>query len=284
MKPPPFAYARPATVDEACALLAEHGEDARLLAGGQSLMATLNMRLSAPELLIDINRIDELAGISLAGDALRIGAMTRHVDVEISPEIARHAPLIAEAMPHIAHAAIRNRGTFGGSIAFADPAAELPACAVALGARFELRSTGATRTVAADDFFHGLYDTELAPGEMLTAVEIPVIAPGYRSAFMELARRHGDYAMVGIAVHARLADGVIGDARLVYFAAGERPVVGRAAAAAIDGKAPSEATFEAAAAALDGDLDPPSDLNADPATRLHLARVLTRRALAQWAA
>jgi carbon-monoxide dehydrogenase medium subunit len=284
MKPPPFAYARPATVDEACALLAEHGEDARLLAGGQSLMATLNMRLSAPELLIDINRIDELAGISLAGDALRIGAMTRHVDVETSPEIARHAPLIAEAMPNIAHAAIRNRGTFGGSIAFADPAAELPACAVALGARFELRSTGATRTVAADDFFHGLYDTELAPGEMLTAVEIPVIAPGYRSAFMELARRHGDYAMVGIAVHARLADGVIGDARLVYFAAGERPVVGRAAAAAIDGKAPSEETFEAAAAALDGDLDPPADLNADPATRLHLARVLTRRALAQWAA
>ncbi len=284
MKPPPFAYARPATVDEACALLAEHGEDARLLAGGQSLMATLNMRLSAPELLIDINRIDELAGISLAGDALRIGAMTRHVDVETSPEIARHAPLIAEAMPHIAHAAIRNRGTFGGSIAFADPAAELPACAVALGARFELRSTGGTRTVAADDFFHGLYDTELAPGEILTTIEIPVIAPGYRSAFMELARRHGDYAMVGIAVHARLADGVIGDARLVYFAAGERPVVGRAAAAAIDGKAPSDETFEAAAAALDGDLDPPSDLNADPATRLHLARVLTRRALAQWAA
>ena len=156
--------------------------------------------------------------------------------------------------------------------------------AVALGARFELRSTGGTRTVAADDFFHGLYDTELAPGEILTTIEIPVIAPGYRSAFMELARRHGDYAMVGIAVHARLADGVIGDARLVYFAAGERPVVGRAAAAAIDGKAPSDETFEAAAAALDGDLDPPSDLNADPATRLHLARVLTRRALAQWAA
>ncbi len=284
MKPPPFAYARPATVDEACALLAEHGEDARLLAGGQSLMATLNMRLSAPELLIDINRIDGLAGISVTGGTLRIGAMTRHVDVETSPEIAEHAPLIAQAMPHIAHPAIRNRGTFGGSIAFADPAAELPACAVALGARFELRSPGATRMVAADDFFLGLYETELAPGEMLTAVEIPVIAPGYRSAFMELARRRGDYAMVGIAVHARLADGVIGDSRLVYFAAGERPVVARKAAAAIDGKAPSEETFEAAAAALDGDLDPPSDLNADPATRLHLARVITRRALAQWAA
>ncbi len=284
MKPPPFAYARPATVDEACALLAEHGEDARLLAGGQSLMATLNMRLSAPELLIDINRIDGLAGISVAGGTLRIGAMTRHVDVETSPEIAEHAPLIAQAMPHIAHPAIRNRGTFGGSIAFADPAAELPACAVALGAQFELRSAGATRMVAADDFFHGLYETELAPGEMLTAVEIPVIAPGYRSAFMELARRRGDYAMVGIAVHARLAGGVIGDSRLVFFAAGERPVVARQAAGAIDGKAPSEETFEAAAAALGDDLDPPSDLNADPATRLHLARVLTRRALAQWAA
>ncbi len=284
MKPAPFAYARPSTVEEVCALLAEHGEDARLLAGGQSLMATLNMRLSAPELLIDINRIDELAGIALDGDVLRIGAMTRHVEVETSPEVAEHAPLIAQAMPHIAHAAIRNRGTFGGSIAFADPAAELPACAVALGARFELRSASATRMVAADDFFQGLYETALAPGDLLTAIEIPVIAPGYRSAFMELARRHGDYAMVGIAVHARLADGAIGDARLVYFAAGERPVVARAAAAAIDGKAPSEETFEAAASALDQDLDPPADLNADPATRLHLARVLTRRALAQWAA
>ena len=247
-------------------------------------MATLNMRLSAPELLIDINRIDGLAGISVTGGTLRIGAMTRHVDVETSPEIAEHAPLIAQAMPHIAHAAIRNRGTFGGSIAFADPAAELPACAVALGARFELRSTSATRMVAADDFFLGLYETELAPGEMLTAVEIPVIAPGYRSAFMALARRRGDYAMVGIAVHARLSDGVIGDSRLVYFAAGERPVVARAASAAIDGKAPSEETFEAAASALGDDLDPPSDLNADPATRLHLARVLTRRALTNWAA
>ncbi len=284
MKPPPFAYARPSTVEEVCALLAEHGEDARLLAGGQSLMATLNMRLSAPELLIDINRIDELAGIALDGEVLRIGAMTRHVEVETSPEVAEHAPLIAQAMPHIAHAAIRNRGTFGGSIAFADPAAELPACAVALGARFELRSASGTRMVEADDFFQGLYETALAPGDLLTAIEIPVIAPGYRSAFMELARRHGDYAMVGIAVHARLADGAIGDPRLVYLAAGERPVVARVAAAAIDGKAPSEATFDAAAEALDQDLDPPADLNADPATRLHLARVLTRRALAQWAA
>ncbi len=284
MKPPPFAYARPATVDEACALLAEHGDDARLLAGGQSLMATLNMRLSAPELLIDINRIDELAGITLDGGVLRIGAMTRQVEIETSPLIAEHAPLIAQAMPHIAHAAIRNRGTFGGSIAFADPAAELPACAVALGARFELRSSSATRTVEADEFFHGLYETELGTHEILTAIEIPVIAPGYRSAFMELARRHGDYAMVGIAVHARLTGGAIGDARLVYFAAGERPVVANAAAAAIDGKTPSDETYEAAAAALDDDLDPPADLNADPATRLHLARVITRRALAQWAA
>ncbi len=284
MKPPPFAYARPATVDEACALLAEHGYDAKLLAGGQSLMATLNMRLSSPEILVDINRIDELAGISVDGGTLRIGAMTRHVDVETSPEVAEHAPLIAQAMPHIAHAAIRNRGTFGGSIAFADPAAELPACAVALGASFELRSTSGARTVGADDFFHGLYETEMAPEEIMTAIEIPVIAPDYRSAFLELARRHGDYAMVGIAIHAKLSGGVIGDAKLVYFAAGERPVVATAAAAAIDGKAPTEETYEEAAAALDDDLDPPADLNADPATRLHLARVITRRALAQWAA
>ena len=190
MKPAPFAYVRAGTLDDVFRLLDEHGDGARILAGGQSLMATLNMRLSAPELLVDIGRAPGLAGIEDTGDALRIGAMTRHADMEASGLVAAHAPLLASAMPHVAHPAIRNRGTFGGSIAFADPAAELPACAVALQARMTIAGRDGTRTVGADSFFRGLYETALGPGEVLTAVEVPKIAPGWRSGFMELARRH----------------------------------------------------------------------------------------------
>lgn len=279
MKAPPFAYARPEALAQVFDLLAAHGDGARILAGGQSLMATLNMRLSAPAILIDINRIEGLSGISLDGDVLRIGALTRHAEVERSPLVAEHAPLIAQAMPHIAHPAIRNRGTFGGSIAFADPAAELPACAVALGARFVLEGPGGSRTVPAADFFHGLYQTALAENEILVAAEIPVIPPGYRSGFQELARRHGDYAIIGLALHGNLAGGAFADMRLVFFGAGDRPVSAANASAALEGKPRGEEAIEAAAAALDTDLDPPQDLNADGPMRLHLARVLTRRVL-----
>ena len=166
MKPAPFAYVRPASLEDAVAVLDEHGEDARVLAGGQSLMATLNMRLSAPKVLVDIGRVPGLAGIEDTDDGLRIGAMTRHAEVEASDLVASRAPLIASAMPHIAHPAVRNCGTFGGSIALADPAAELPACAVALGARMTIAGKGGTRTVAADAFFRGLYETALEPGEV----------------------------------------------------------------------------------------------------------------------
>src|SRR2546428_1307842 len=162
-------------------------------------MTTLNMRLSAPEILVDINRIEGLAGITFADGVLRIGAMTRHFDVEHSALVARHAPLIAQAMPHVAHPAIRNRGTFGGSLAFADPAAELPACAVALGARLLLESARGRRAVEAKDFFRGLYSTALAADEILVAAEIPVAKPGARYEFAELARRKGDYALIGVA-------------------------------------------------------------------------------------
>lgn len=279
MKAPSFDYARPGSLGEAFALLARHGEGARILAGGQSLMPTLNMRLSAPEILVDINAIEGLAGIALDDGYLRIGAMTRHADVERSPLIARHAPLIADAMPHIAHAAIRNRGTFGGSIAFADPAAELPACALALEARLVLESARGRRVVAADAFFRGLYRTALAPDEILTACEIPVATAQSRHGFAELARRHGDYAVVGLAAHVTLGNGGFGAARLVYFAAGDRPILGRAAGAALVGQPNTAATRAAAAAALDQDLRPPEDLNADSAMRLHLAKVLTRRVL-----
>lgn len=284
MKPAPFAYARASSLDDVFDLLDEHGEDARILAGGQSLMATLNMRLSAPEVLIDINRIDGLAGVGVADGMLRIGALTRHSEVARSTDVARHAPLIARAMPHIGHVAIRNRGTFGGSLAFADPAAELPAVCRALDARFVLQSRNGSRTVAANDFYLGLFETARQPNEVLVAAEVPVIAAGEKAAFMELARRHGDYAIVGLAAQGKVANGTFNDMRLAFFGAGDRPILAAAANAALEGKAFSDATVAAAQAALDADLDPMPDLNGSAATKMHLARVLTKRVLAELAA
>ena len=205
MKPAPFAYTKARTLKEAVALLSKHKGDARLLAGGQSLIATLNMRLSAPDLLIDINGIKGLDGIARKGKFVEIGALARHTQVERSDVIAKYAPLIALAMPHIGHPAIRNRGTFGGSIAFADPAAELPACLLALGAEIEIAGPKGKRRVKADAFFKGLFETALKPREVLTAVRIPAADKNTRVGFAELARRHGDYAMVGLAACARAA-------------------------------------------------------------------------------
>ena len=284
MKPAPFAFVRPESLEDAIGVLDEHGEDARVLAGGQSLMATLNMRLSAPKVLVEIGRVPGLAGIEAAGDGLRIGAMTRHAEVEASDLVASHAPLIADAMPHIAHPAVRNRGTFGGSIALADPAAELPACAVALGARMTIAGKGGTRTMDADAFFRGLYETALEPGEVLTAVDVPGIGAGWKSGFGELARRHGDYAMIGLAAHVELADGRFGRGRLVFFGAGERPVSAVRSAALLEGESWSDALGARIADALEEELDPFEDLNADAAMRRHLAGVLARRVLAPLAA
>ncbi len=216
MKAPEFSYIKPGSLGEVFDLLERHGDRARVLAGGQSLLASLNLRLSEPELLIDITGIPGLAGIAVSGQTLRIGALTTHRQIETSAEIARHLPLLAQAVGNVAHAAIRNLGTFGGSIALADPAAEYPACAVALGATFVLARRGAERRVKAREFFRGLYETALQPGELLTAGEFPLAAAGYRSVFLELARRHGDYAIVGLAAHARLAGGRISDARLAF--------------------------------------------------------------------
>ena len=283
MKPAPFAYVRAASLDQVFDLLARHGDEARLLAGGQSLVPTLNLRLSAPALLIDINALDELAGIAVDDGGLRVGALTRQRTVEESDEVARHAPLLKMAMPYIAHPAIRNRGTIGGSIAFADPAAELPACAIALGARIELRGADGARQVEAAEFFRGLYETDLRPGEVVTAVTIPPCA-GYRSAIAELARRHGDYAMVGLAAHARLDGRTLGDARLVFFGVGARPMQAHAAGAALEGSEVDDATVQAAQEALADGLEPIGDLQASAATKLHLARVLLARVLRQLAA
>ena len=279
MKAPRFAYIRPESLDDVLELLAEHGEEARILAGGQSLMPTLNMRLSRPRLLIDINRIDALKGISFAHGSVRIGALARHAEVLASSIVAEHLPLIAEAMPHVAHAAIRNRGTFGGSIALADPAAELPACAVALDAEFVLASTRGRRTVAARSFFNGLYETERGDDELLVETRIPAIAPGYRSSFMELARRHGDFALAGVCCHAKVDGAVLNDVRLAFFGSEDRPRFADGASAAAAGKPWSDDVKEAVKEALGGDLDPIGNFHASAATRLHLARVLTGRAI-----
>jgi aerobic carbon-monoxide dehydrogenase medium subunit len=279
VKAPRFSYVRPESLDHVLRLLAEHGEDARILAGGQSLMPVLNMRLSQPKLLIDINRIDALKGISARNGSVRIGALARHVEVMNSPIVARHLPLIAEAMPHLAHVAVRNRGTFGGSIALADPSAEMPACILALGASLIVESSRGRRTIAADDFFHGLYETAREPDELLVEVLIPEQKRDYVSVFMELSRRQGDFAIAGLACYARCERQIVSEARLVYFGSEVKPTLAVRAMAAINGRRWSPAISEAACAALADDLDPIDNTFGRPATKLHLQRVLTQRAL-----
>ena len=272
MKPAPFGYAKATSVEHAIALLGRYA-DARILAGGQSLIATLNMRLSAPKLLIDINGLDELRRIAVVGDWLEIGALVRHAEAERSPDVARHAPLVALALPHIAHPAIRNRGTIGGSIAYADPAAELPACLLALGGELVVTSKAGKRTVKADDFFTGLFETALAPGDVLTAIRLPVARNDGRCAFAELARRHGDYALVGLAAAARHDGKALHDVRLAFFGVGATAIRARTAEAAV-------ALGTDPVAALARDLDPEGDVQASAAARKHLAGVLLRRVMA----
>lgn len=272
MKAPDFAYVRPASLDAALALLAEHGEDAAPLAGGQSLVTALNMRLASPRLLVDLNAIPDLAGVSQDGDVVRIGAMTRHRDVGTAGIVRERLPLLAAALPHIAHPAIRNRGTIGGSVALADPATEWPACCLAADATIVVRGRDGERRIAAKNFFLGLYATALEAGEIVTAVEFPVPGPDAVWAFDELARRHGDYALVGLAATGRRSGSGLTDLRLAFFGVADRPVLARAAAAAVEA-----GDIARAQAALADELDPPDDPATRAATRLHLARVLLVR-------
>ena len=281
MKAPRFAYARPASIAEALALLAEHKDDARVLAGGQSLVPMLNFRVAAPKVLVDINRIAGLAGVKVTRNHIRIGALTRHVELERSTDIARHLPLIAAAMPHIAHPAVRNRGTFGGSCALADPAAELPACALALGATFVVAGRKGERRVTAQEFFRGLYATALKAGELLVAAEFPLPKPAYACAFGELARRHGDYAMAGVVAHGSTDGKKFSDMRVALFGVGDRPMRAARFERALDGRPAAANTIEGALAALDADLDPRADLHASAAMKRHLAKVLAGRVLRQ---
>jgi carbon-monoxide dehydrogenase medium subunit len=274
LKPAAFAYARARSLDHAITLLGEHQGEAKLLAGGQSLIATLNMRLSSPSLLVDINGVTGLDGVSIRNGMVEIGALTRHVTLERSAEIARHAPLIARAMPQIAHPAIRNRGTIGGSLAYADPAAELPACLVALDGEIDVAGPRGKRTVKAGDFFKGLFETSLGPHDVLSAVRFPAATADMRVGFAELARRHGDYAIVGLAAVAKASGKSLSDVRLVYFGVGETPFRARQAEAAL-----ASGSVDDAVSALD--LDPPDDIQATGAVKKHLAGVLLRRVAAQ---
>jgi CO/xanthine dehydrogenase FAD-binding subunit len=280
MKPAPFEYFQPRSVAEALALLAEHGGDAKPLAGGQSLIPAMNFRLATPSVLVDLNAIGELAYIR-DGEALRLGGMARQRAVERSFIVAKRAPLLTETMPFVAHAAIRNRGTVGGSLAHADPAAELPAVMLALNARFALRSRRGLRTVSAGDFFVGLFATALEPGELLTEIEIP--KPGERSgyAFQEVSRRRGDFALVGAAAAVSLdRQGRCASARIALLSVGDRPMLAEHASAVLNGQPPSAELIRAAAdAAAVKDIDPSSDIHASAKYRRHLARVLTRRVL-----
>jgi aerobic carbon-monoxide dehydrogenase medium subunit len=280
MKPAAFEYHRPDTLEEALSLLSAHGYDARPLAGGQSLVPAMNFRLAQPAVLVDLNRIPGLDGIAEADGALRMGAMVRQRAAERSPVVAGRAPLLAEALPWVAHAQIRNRGTVGGSLAHADPAAELPAVMLALGARLTLAGVSGERVVGALDFHTGLFGTALEPEEILVAVEIPFAPPGTGHAFSELSRRHGDFALAGVAATVRVdADGRCADARIALFGVGDGPVLAAGAGAALLGRTPDGEAVRAAAAAAAAALDPPSDIHASAAYRRHLAEVLVRRTL-----
>jgi carbon-monoxide dehydrogenase medium subunit len=286
MKPASFAYYRPDSLEEALALLAEHGPDAKPLAGGQSLVPAMNFRLARPAALIDLNRIGSLAGIEPAADGrLRIGAMTRQRALERSATVAQHAPLLSRAVPWIAHPQIRTRGTIGGSLAHADPAAELPAVMLVLEARFVVAGPRGSRSLAAREFFTGVLSTALADGELLAAVEIPPRPAGARSAFVEVARRHGDYAMVGAAVELTLDDRRrCRSCRIGLLSVGDTPVLAEAAMRELTGADLTRDAIDSAATAAARDLDPPSDLHASAEYRRHLARVLVGRALRQAAA
>jgi carbon-monoxide dehydrogenase medium subunit len=283
MKPAPFEYRAPDSLSEALSILQEYGSDGKLLAGGQSLVPMMNFRLAQPSLLIDLNKLTDLDYVRQGeGGGLRIGAMTRQRRLESDPLIAQGAPILAEAVPYIAHPQIRNRGTLGGSLAHADPAAELPAIMVALGARFLIASQGGNQWVPADRFFLGMFATNLKPEEMLVEIEIPPMPPRTGWSFMEVARRQGDYALLGVAALVRLDErGNCEDVRLIYLNAGDRPIEAKVASRFMIGTKAEEAAIEATARAASQEIEPWGNVHTTADYQRHLADVLTRRALKQ---
>jgi len=282
MKPPPFDYVKPSSIDEALIHLAEHGYDAKPLAGGQSLIPMMNFRLAQPGVLVDLNNIPELSFIRPDEQSgLRIGAMTRHYMVEHDPLVAERAPLVSEAMPHIATNQIRSRGTFGGSIAHADPSAELVAISVALDGRFQLRGQEGTREINARDFFLGMFTTQVEPEELLVEIALPPLPAHTGWALKEISRRPHDFALVGVAALVSLnGRDQINAARIVLFSVGDGPVIAQKAAEILRDQPATPDLFRAAAEiAGTQDVDPSSDIHASAAYRRQLVKVLTRQAL-----
>jgi carbon-monoxide dehydrogenase medium subunit len=278
MKAPAFDYARASSVDNAIELLGKHGDRAKVLSGGQSLMPAMNLRLLAPELIVDIGALDELRGIAVQDGVLSIGALTRHVDLQNSPDIAACAPLLKEAIAHVAHPAIRNRGTIGGSLAHADPASELPACVIALGAAIVVRGPKGERRIAAEAFFLGIYETALSANELLVAVEVPLPPRNAAHYFCEFARRHGDYAIVGLAAQAVIDHQKLIDFRPVFFGVGDKAI--RVKVPVLLNIDVTPEVLSEALQALDAALDPPEDQQANGAMRIHYAKVLLARCVA----
>jgi CO/xanthine dehydrogenase FAD-binding subunit len=284
MKPAAFEYHRAQSRAEALSLLAQHGGDAKLLAGGQSLIPAMNFRLATPAVLIDLNAISDLSYITVDDDVVRIGAMCRHRAIERHAGVRDSAALVYDAMPYIAHPAIRTRGTVGGSLAHADPAAELPAVMTALDARIRLENATGAREVPAAEFFTGLFSTALEPGEILAEIAIPRAQAGrarHGHAFLEFSRRHGDFALAGVAADITLDEaGRCASARIALFGVGDRPMLGGTGARALIGHRPNADALRAAADAIaTNDIDPTNDIHASSSYRRHLAGVLTRRAL-----
>jgi carbon-monoxide dehydrogenase medium subunit len=282
LKPPPFIYYAPDTLDEALELLREHGEEAKVLAGGQSLVPLLALRLARPSVLVDLNRIPGMSDISASNGTVIFGAMTRERKAERSELVRQRVPLLADALPLIGHVAIRTRGTLGGSLAHADPSAELPAVALTLDASLSVRSAArGERTIAASDFFEGFLSTSLHPDEVLTQITFPATRPGTGTSFMEAARRHGDFAIVGASTSVTMEGGVISDARIVLIGVAGTPLRRSDADRQLVGTSGDAAAVTAAAATAAADLAPPSDLHGSSAYRRYVAGVMVRRALEQ---
>jgi len=279
VKPAPFDYAAPESVEETLALLAEYGADAKLLAGGQSLMPLLNMRLARPAVIIDLNRVAALDYVKAADGEVRIGALVRQRAAERSPVVAQHLPLVSDALQWVGHPQIRNRGTIGGSLAHADPSAELPAVAAALGATFVVAGSDGERTLASEDFFQGYLSTAIGATEVLTEVRFPAMAADQGWAFVEIARRHGDFALVGAAAVVHAADGRLRDVRLAFTGVGPTPVRIAEAEAALEGRALDDRVLADVARLVSDRLEPESDIQASAAYRKHVAGVLARRVL-----
>jgi carbon-monoxide dehydrogenase medium subunit len=279
MKPASFKYVKAESLDQVLALQAEHEDEAKLLAGGQSLVPLMNMRMAQPSVLVDLNGLTELSGIDNGGPVIEIGALTRQIEVERSPVVAA-LPIVGEALRHVAHAAIRTRGTFGGNLAHADPASELPALLLALDGEIVATGPDGERVIAVDDFFRGYFTTALEPNEVLTSVRVSADQPsGW--AFLELARRHGDFALAGVATLVDVDDsGICQSARIALFGVSDVPVRAKEAEAFLVGKPANEdGMLEEAAQLAAAPLDPPSDIHAPAAYRKKLSKVLVKRAL-----